>query len=176
MELYDRIQNLQNLLYKISKFDPQALSELAELYRIILGKTLKITCQDCRMQAYRELTSLTEEKIKAMTNKKFKLKENDQVYFDAQHYLNVNLTDEAAVRMLTQVPTLIAHFENYPTDDDGNLDLSNFNDLPLSADQKELIYKKDGKYYMKVADGTETKLTQKFLKENDVDLTAIPEA
>jgi hypothetical protein len=75
---------------------------------------------------------------------------------------------------LTDHPQMIQHFDEFPKDDEGNLDLSDYQDAPagLTADN---VYKKGGKYYSKDAAGKEIKVTKKQLAETNINEADIKE-
>jgi hypothetical protein len=79
--LWIRIQDLPSQLYKLSKGEPDAVSELSNLLYTVTGEHLKRNCSYCVNKAYQTLTNYTLEKLIIMANKKYKLKENQVVYF-----------------------------------------------------------------------------------------------
>lgn len=104
--MWDRIQNLPNLQYLISKGDADAIQELKDLYKLALGKEMKRDCSSCRLRAYTEITNLTQQKIQQMKDQKYTFKdEHALIYFGHDFVSKANLTDEIALEMVKANPT-----------------------------------------------------------------------
>lgn len=105
-DIYERIQNLPNLQYAISKGESDAIQELKDLYQLALGRTMKRECYSCRIRAYTELVNLTPTNIEIMSKaKKYTLKDKDGlIEFDQSHYVASTLTDEVAEALIKSNP------------------------------------------------------------------------
>lgn len=125
-ELYQEIQDLQQLIIPIAKRQPFAINKLAEVYYKVFKETFTVGCKSCPTKAFGKLQNISLQTLITMTNQKFKLKKEALINYPAfsgQHYSSHNITDEKAIEILTAYPSLIENFEKYPTKGDGSVDL-----------------------------------------------------
>lgn len=109
------IQNLEGLLYKITKREPEAIAELNRLYRLLYGETVTAGCSNCHIKAYHKLTSLTLQKLIDMSNSNFKIKKGVLVEYPypGTFYSSVNgIPDAVAVKYLDEFPERKDLFES----------------------------------------------------------------
>lgn len=116
MDLKQRIEKLNDLVYLISKGDQKAIEELKAVYLIALNKTLTKDCLNCRLRAFKEIMQLTDFQIQhVMKDQKFKIKAgHEPLHYKGDYYTNHNLTDEVAEQMVKEVPGSAIHFVNAP--------------------------------------------------------------
>ncbi len=134
--LFNEIQGLQALVLQIAKREPEAIKKLAGVYYQVFKETFTVGCKSCPTKAYGKLQELTIEKLIAMKTQKFRLKKSALINYPAfsgQHYSHHNITDEKAAEILSAHPGLITSFDEYPTNEAGEVDLS------LAVSQPEAI-------------------------------------
>ena len=132
-EIYEDIQGLENLIYKINKREPLAIKELNRLHRIVFGEPVFADCSNCHIKAYKKLLSLTILDLQIMENQKFKIKKDALIEYpfrSGQFYsAKSGISDENAIAYLSEFPKLIKNFEVYPGSESKSkeLDLSSRN-------------------------------------------------
>ena len=125
-QVFSDIQKLPAMAGAIRLKEPKALDYLRALYLQVTGETVVAGCKGCHLKAAHYLSSLTIEKLKQMANKQFKLKDNvllEFPYRSGSHHTAKSITDETAKEYLTHHPEGIKHFDEYPKDSEGNLQL-----------------------------------------------------
>lgn len=132
-QIFNDIQALNDLIYKINKREPEAIKELNRLNRIVFGETVIAGCSNCHIKAFRRLTTLSIEDLKTMEEQKFKIKKGILVEFpfrSGQFFsAALGVTNELAIEYLTAHPDKIDQFEVYPGSESESkkLDLSEVN-------------------------------------------------
>jgi len=135
----DQVQKLLDSGAEVAVKQPEAISLLNSVYKQLFGEGVKKECGDCltkallRVRKYVYLQSQNSENFNLETMKKFEDKNFVLAKGKALDVgkigvilTNDSMTDEDAVRALVAFPNLIKYFEKYPTDEEGNLDLSGF--------------------------------------------------
>lgn len=140
-EIYNDIQGLENLIYKINKREPLALKELNRLHRIAFGERVTADCSNCHIKAYKKLLSLTILDLENMQNQQFKIKKDALIEYpfrSGQFYSSKSgIEDNIAIAYLSQFPKLIKNFETYPGSESESkeLDLSSFEEPEVQAEE-----------------------------------------
>ena len=114
MDIWKEIQELPNQLYLLGKKDSEAITNLDALLFNVFGERLDRHCSYCINKAYQKLTNLTIQRFNEMKDQKYKLKENQVVYFQHAHYTNANITDEIALEMVRANKANADLFETTP--------------------------------------------------------------
>lgn len=134
-EVYNDILALNDLIYQISKKQPEALGELNRLYRIVYGETVEAGCSGCHTKAFKRLTSLTINDLHNMENQQFKIKKGVLVEYpfqSGQFFSSaLGVSNELATEYLTNHPQMIDQFEVYPGSESESKEL----DLSLLEEQ-----------------------------------------
>lgn len=165
--IWERIQALPGLLYKISVKDPAAIEELRYLWYVTTQQELKVGCRDCRTKAYTEVTSFTKEKLIAMADQTHKLKDGvDLLFFDNTHYTPQTLTDDVARRMVEKTPAMKDYFETLPSEVESE-ELDQFTDEQLATAVKD-----DKGVYLTI-EGKQKKLSKKDTQNYFPDLNTV---
>lgn len=142
-QLFADIQELNNLIYKINKREPSAISELNRLNRILFGEVVTAGCSNCHIKAFRKLTSLTISDLKAMENQKFKIKKDVLVEYpfrSGQFFSSaLGVSNELAIEYLTNHPDKLSQFEVYPGSESESKELDKMNKTELQAKYKSII-------------------------------------
>jgi len=143
-ELFDSIQNLEILIYKINKREQPAIKELNRLHRIAFGEPVTVSCSNCHIKAYRKLLSLTLKELETMENQNFKIKKSALIEYPARsgqfYSASKGIEDKVAIEYLKQFPQLIKNFETYPGSESESkeLDLSSFEKVEEPIKEKPL--------------------------------------
>lgn len=126
-KIYNDIQQLPVLAGEIRQRESKAISFLQRLYFDVTGSDVYAGCKGCHIKAANYLTSLSLNDLKKMASQKFKLKKGNRIEYpfrSGRLITEENLTDELAVQMLLNNPAMVSGFADYPKDETGNIDLT----------------------------------------------------
>lgn len=118
-EIYEQIQQLNSLIYKINKREDQAVNELNRLHKIVFGENINTKCSNCHIKAFNKLINLTIQDLETMENSKYKIKKGVLIeYPSGTHYTSVKgIPDDVAKKYLKDFPQLAKNFEEIPKEE-----------------------------------------------------------
>jgi hypothetical protein len=123
MQLNPQLTQLLNSASVIAQRDPQAIAQLNQVYHDLFNETIQQGCGNCyqkafyRIQKYLYLQQQNHPEAAMPTTRKYILKPGRslQTTFGGDTLTNDNLTDEAAEKLIKTHPSLIQHFERFPS-------------------------------------------------------------
>ena len=119
-DLSNRIKGLDNLLYKLSIKEAEAVTELNNLHTEVFNVPIDINCPYCIQKAYKQLSLLTLKNNTTMSERKYELKPGTLLTYPAYSggkYTNANLTDAIAAAFLKAHPEMSYIFSKVPKED-----------------------------------------------------------